>query len=226
MTEHPILFSREMVRAILEGRKTQTRRVVKPQPTLDFHYMSWLTSDTYEWTTGHPLNVKYPETQRHAVKCPYGKVGDRLWVRETWATSPFLNMRAPRDLSKRALIVYRADEINESHFCFRPSIHMPRWASRLNLEIVDVRVERVQDISEHDACAEGINFFGSDDSIMEGSYLYSANPLPVKTEQDMRFGWGHTAGEAFHQLWDSINTKRGFGWDKNPWTWVVEFKKV
>jgi len=176
--ERQIIFSGEMVRAILEGRKTQTRRVIKPQP-IDKLWMA---------------------------VCPYGERGWRLWVRESWR---------PADLGRvpgeRQPIQYRADEATlERHYHvapaayfpgeakWRPSIHMPRWASRITLEVVAVRVERVQDIREDDAFAEGI---------CGGDWL------------------GDPVGE-FAKLWDTLNQSRGFGWSVNPWVWVIEFKRV
>jgi hypothetical protein len=130
MKERPILFSGPMVRAILEGRKTQTRRIVKPQP---------LCIASGEWIM-------------NGSACKYGKPGDRLWVRETWW--------APRDdvrgEYKREYIKYAATLDGMGQPTWKPSIHMPRWASRINLEVVSVRVERLQNISEEDARAEGI----------------------------------------------------------------------
>ena len=192
--EHPILFNGDMVRAILDGRKTQTRRVIKPQPL---------------WIYNENIPIKTPDANpMGAIKCPYGSPGDRLWVRETWA--PHADDESEK--AKRPLIFYRADgddgrgnpHINR----WRPSIHMPRWASRILLAVKNVRVERVQDISEEDADAEG---FGGD---------IPSNVFPTIFYGDC----GHLSiPECFGVLWDSINAKRGYGWDKNPWCWCVEF---
>lgn len=181
MKERPIIFSGEMVRAILEGRKTQTRRVVKPQP--------WPveTVDTERHViVSHPDKLRVPP-------CPYGQPGDRLWVRETWwhprATEAHIDN-----------VAYRADGEMPCHLVetnWRPSIHMPRWASRILLEVTDVRVERVQDISEADVQAEGCT--GSPFGPMGDAVL-------------------------FPRVWDSINAKRGHDWDTNPWVWVVSFR--
>lgn len=195
MKEHPILFSSEMVRAILDGRKTQTRRVIKPQPRweppfeVEHGYWDWDNARFNRDEVGDIWNYS-----------PYGRACDRLWVRETWAASPFLNKYAPRELPTTSHVVYRSDSINESHFVWRPSIHMPRWASRITLEIFGVRVERVQNISDLAILDEGV-------------------------------GEKHLTGilanrKAFQELWNKLNEKRGFGWDKNPWVWVVEFKRV
>jgi hypothetical protein len=176
--EHPILMSAPMVRAILEGRKTMTRRVVMPAVHL-------IATD-----------------DRHAVTdsyCPYGAPGERLWVRETWCCyTP--ELRNPK---------YRADRHNDSGWTWRPSIHMPRWASRLTLEVTAVRVERLKEISEEDARAEGVEQ-------CEGGYI-DAMCGPSQ---------GMEAKQAFDSLWDSINAARGFGWSVNPWVWVVSFRRV
>ncbi len=198
MIERPILFSCEMVRAILEGRKTQTRRVLSIQP------LDVLPMNVPDQWTG--LMQRDPN-HGNVFGCRYGKVCDRLWVRETFAIndvryeSPIPKER-PEDLEE---IIYRADgemheqfEVVDGDLNWRPSIHMPRWASRLTLEIVNVRCERLQEISEADAKAEGIEFHGV---------------LP-------------SAPDRFAALWDSINANRGYGWEKNPWVWVIEFKKL
>jgi len=185
MKERPILFNTDMVRALLDGRKTQTRRVVKPQP--------YMNHDS--------------RAQGNTNLCPYGQIGDRLWVRETWAYVPktayaqstgvhqIINPNNP-DMAA----VYKAGW-ERCAPSWKPSIHMQRWASRLTLEVTDVRVERVQDISEEDAKAEGCPVRGNIDATKD----------PI--------GW-------FAWLWDSINAKRGYSWDSNPWVWVVAFKLI
>lgn len=202
MKERPILFSAPMVRAILDGRKTQTRRVVKPEPAYVGDHLggkskmiAWKSAaDGVTWNKGFS-----------PIQCPYGEPGDRLWVREA-------HMRLDNRDGGR-IIRYRAnpgDKIIHSgngdddwrgDNKWTPSIHMRREYSRITLEVVDVRVERLQEISEQDAGDEG--WYGSvQDAFME-------HPLD----------W-------FRALWDSINAARGFEWDKNPWVWVVEFKRI
>ena len=195
MKERPIIFSGPMVRAILEGRKTQTRRVVKPQHDCSFdglapareylgrkHFGSW--GAYFGWAF---------------VPCPYGPAGTRLWVRETHYVE-----RAGHD-GETGFILYKASEPDMIVSRWRPSIHMPRWASRILLEVEDVRLERVQDISDLDALAEGIQVIGRTEvnDLSRGKFRH-----------------------AFRALWDSINAKRGHGWDKNPWVWVVQFRVV
>ncbi|EPG3317668.1 hypothetical protein L4Q78_005940 [Pseudomonas aeruginosa] len=196
--ERPILFNDQMVRAILEGRKTVTRRVVKPQP--DF-LGSMVDPNTPFKTLNAGLHAR--------ITCPYGEPGDRLWVREAWAADAQVDAIAPSDLSQGEPIWYPADLSVRQTGCsmiskgrVRPSIHMPRWACRILLEITAVRVERLQDISNDQAIAEGID----------------THPMGF-------YGNGCiTAGGAFLELWESIN---GDGrWADNPWVWVIEFKRV
>ncbi|EKQ6321932.1 TPA: hypothetical protein ACJYA9_000773 [Pseudomonas aeruginosa] len=194
--ERPILFNDQMVRAILEGRKTVTRRVVKPQP--DF-LGSMVDPNTPFKTLDAGLHAR--------ITCPYGEPGDRLWVRETWG----LQVRSYGG-GAGEFIVYRAtnpdaiycksSEGREYPVKWKPSIHMRRHSSRILLEITAVRVERLQDISNDQAIAEGID----------------THPMGF-------YGNGCiTAGGAFLELWESIN---GDGrWADNPWVWVIEFKRV
>lgn len=189
--ERPILFSAAMVRAILDGRKTQTRRVVKPQPThrlvepkLGLTIGMDPADDGAVWYDADGISPGRP------VRCPYGRPLDRLWVRESFI----------RHASIPQLVGYVADgcEATEHWEKQSPSIHMPRRFCRIVLEIADVRVERVQEITEEDAKAEGAPW------------------------EDC---WP-TYRQSFEALWDSINGPRGYGWDANPWVWVVGFRKV
>lgn len=189
--ERPILFSGPMVRAILDDKKTQTRRLMKPQPA---YVWGWgVTRSDPEYFSAH---VRYPGGHQPDpwVRCPYGKAGDRLWVRETWMCDEY-----GRRHQSQGMVRYRADA--ESMGAWRPSIFMPRWASRLLLENIAVRVERLQDISTDDLRAEG---FRPDN---EASLL-----------------WRETLAENFQKLWNEINPKHP--WSSNPWVWVVEFKRV
>jgi hypothetical protein len=175
--EKPILFSTLMVQAILEGRKTQTRRVIK----CDFYVENDppLTAYIPDYITGEPQPVKLP--------CPYGQIGDRLWVRETFV------------YHHTGQLFYKTDipVLCHKNWKWKPSIFMPRTASRITLEITDIRIERLQDISEEDCLSEGINYQGN---------AYD------------------TIG-AFSDLWDSINAKK-HPWQSNPWVWVIEFKRI
>ncbi len=184
MKESPILFNSEMVRAVLSGQKTQTRRVIK------LNHAGRAGRAGRNWHLDDSDVIK---------ACPYGQRGDQLWVRETWAVEESLNKDAPSKFSKWPTWFMADDSYycNSRQFGFdrgsskgrwRPSIHMPRWASRIQLEITELRAERVQDISNEDAVAEGIRApFGEAD--------------------------------AFGDLWNAINEKRGFGWALNPWVW-------
>lgn len=185
--DRPILFSGEMVRALLAGRKTQTRRVVKPQPGQSVRLAYARPDGGFTWCleTGHGVSDRFA--------CPYGTAGDRLWARETHYVWSAGNV----DGSGR-YIAYRATDPH-SPCTWTPSIHMPRWASRITLKITDVRVEQLQDIETADAEAEG--WPGPD----ERNSIASAYPI----------GW-------YARLWDSINGKRA-PWESNPWVWVVAF---
>jgi len=199
MKEHPILFSGTMVKAILEGRKTQTRRVIKGYD---------------KWDNCHP------ESLAAVSYCPYGAPGDQLWVRETWLE--FAGKYCPCKYYGHKCtcekVWYKADpesemandlEPEEDRMLWRPSIHMPRWASRITLDITGVRVQRLQDISEEDACNEG----------MFNNYIIKHFP-PCECFRKP------TAKEAFKVLWDSINADRGFSWDSNPLVWAISFKNL
>lgn len=207
----PIIFSTEMVKAILEGRKTQTRRVMK---------------DAF----GDPIKLGISEEQFRqnlkvmSFKCPYGQVGDRLWVRETWLPDP------PRDFDGYVEfggcwphpLYLIPQEYRTPNYCvfkaswqgaelrYHSAMLMPRWASRITLEITGIRVERVQEISEDDAANEGIRY-------ADGSFeLEWFTPAAREAKRILDFS----------KLWDSINAKRGYSWEENPWVWVIEFKQV
>jgi len=203
MKERPIPFNAEMVRAVLDGRKTQTRRVIKPQPTgevAQYKFGSWDYVGR-EWVGG---------------KCPYGKKGDRLWVRETFCIGSIEEEEVTDNMHTGQLYISQCkgdtnaiprqyvidNNISDEDVIWKPSIFMRREYSRINLEITDIRVERVQDISDQEAKAEGVD--GIPDPTILGTNYHHIIP--------------------FLELWDSINFKRGFGWDVNPWVWVVEFR--
>jgi hypothetical protein len=223
MKERPILFSGPMVRAILDGRKTQTRRVAKSQPHADVgairveHYHPTIIDRLGDDAPGPEIFGAYSEDGLWGCKCPYGQPGDRLWVRETWNWEKNA-IGAARD--EDGPFAYAAGLASGSSIDgkWRPSIHMPRWASRITLEITGVRVERLQHISEVDAIAEGIErhyngwrpyttIFYEEDGVTPANYL-----------RDPR--------ESYRQLWNSLNVAHGFGWDVNPWIWVVEFRRL
>jgi hypothetical protein len=221
MTERPILFSGPMVRAILEGRKTQTRRVVKPQPPVEcgritvepFHPV--VIDRHGDERPGAEIFGAYDDNGEWGAKCPYGAPGDLLWVRETWAVdAPLDQVRAEREDAMRVEPIfghgpyYRADGIHENTgLTWRPSIHMPRWACRMVLELTAVRVERLQEISQQDVFREG---------------LHNAQ----QKEIERRVGKLLMSQECYQDLWDSLNAERGFGWAVNPWVWVVEFRRA
>lgn len=214
MKERGMIFNSEMVRAILDGRKTQTRRIIKPQPEATLS-----GSLSGKWLS-RPLNgLLLPKIEDIAIHCPFGSVGDRIWVREAF--------RVHSRATDVATLVYKASERNSwteqtrrvpVAVCnkpatpekWTPSLHMPRWASRILLEITDVRVERLNAISEEDARAEGI---------IDGGCLNCGEPEPcgcANPEPD--------ATDAFAYLWQSIYGQEN--WNANPWVWVISFERV
>jgi len=212
MSEKPILFKGEMVKAILEGRKSQTRRILKPQPVvcpLNPLYVDWKDA-TYSTDSESLFN-----------ELPY-KVGDTLWVRETWqafkpgierfggnSAMAGLTMRvcAHPPIEGNSEIEYRAD--NDKGGNWRPSIFMPRWASRITLKVTGVQIQRLQDITGEDAQSEGVEY------------------CDINGHDDCFFGASLQGYKcSFERLWDSINVKRGYSWESNPWVQVIEFEKV
>lgn len=215
--ERPILFSGEMIHAILDGRKRQTRRVCKfritgPNPPKDFFDMydgeKWLGAFTKRENT----------LSSAAGNCPYGMPSERLWVRETLQRGSRNNPGPRHDhfwryAADNSLVLVpeeRHTEMlvwathKESDVCV--SIHMPRWASRITLEITDVRVERLQEISGADILAEGVD--------------------NGKSNPTMGARWENMQRMAWQERWDKLNAGRTFGGDVNPWVWVIEFKPV
>ncbi|EKN4009771.1 hypothetical protein NUF65_001424 [Yersinia enterocolitica] len=202
MNEKPILFNSEMVNAILSGRKTQTRRIMKVQPA-ECSHTHWPEYPNPEWklydrgwncaVCGN--GVSLTERDVTGIICPLGKPGDQLWVREAFAAG----------LCTESTLAYRATHKTEDleegwgeTIKWTPSIHMPRWASRINLLITGVRVERLQDISDADASAEGCKI----SSMQSGDCL----------------------SDMFARLWKSIYGDES--WQANPWVWVIEFERM
>jgi hypothetical protein len=192
MKERPILMSAPMVRAILAGTKTQTRRVVKPQPT---HFNP----------AGVPRRANPDGGASAVIACPYGQPGQRLWVREAWRGYETDDALPPRDIQRSTPVYFEATKSFYLGFDFktgklRPGMFMPRWASRITLEVTGVRVERLQSISDADAFAEGIQQCANEGLPSDG-----------------------TARGTYRALWESINGPGS--WDANPWVWCVEFRK-
>jgi hypothetical protein len=235
MKERPILFSAAMVRALLAGTKTQTRRVVKPQPAKSSgtHRGYPLELMANDWAWPHPRTSGATTISNRPngplgweIHCPYGQPGDRLWVRERFTPLP---MQAPTENPSRWQILYAAGGAEEreapagynpmlyNYERWSPSIHMPHWASRLTLEITGVRVERLQDISEEDAQAEGIERVGGEFSCTPWRNYRIGCPDEMRSHCSAR-------SRSYMTLWESINGPGS--WDANPWVWVIEFKRV
>jgi hypothetical protein len=246
MKEHPILFSGEMVRAILEGRKTQTRRVVK--------WPKWIYDDYDKERCSEIINSnEYRSVVKRGncdgivgrMNCPYGAPGDVLYVRETWRgwvpdTTWMIRYKADDSVVQSDCDWDEGPQYNSPFDLglerepakWRPSIFMPRWASRIQLRVVDVRVERLQKITDDDAKKEGCFFTDY------GNRCFHPQPCPLPKKHPshpIKNGWKAyettssdeclgTPRMAFANLWNSINKKRGYGWDENPWVWVVEFE--
>jgi len=197
--ERPILFSGHMVRAILNGQKTVTRREIKPSMRSADSNFELHQQEDESWRPMHTFDESCMDAKgtEHPIACPYGQPGDRLWVREAWAQ---INVaQAPGE----NWVVYReCDNRTDYGGPWKPSIHMRRRDSRILLEVTDIRVELLQDISEEQAEAEGVGF------------------LRNAPDADETL----TAAQLFECLWSSINGDES--WIGNPWVWVVEFKRV
>jgi hypothetical protein len=227
--ERPILFSGAMVRALLDGTKTQTRRVVKMPPSWDcVVYADWGNG----WWPYRSDDGESPNYDNNEIplNCPYGKPGDRLWVRETWHPDPeddgtwaytqWAGCKGsplsdiPRKFQKPEHCIYR-EGWDSVDLVWRPSIHMPRWASRILLEITSVRVERLQEISEADAIAEGIERHPEHPTLWRRGPLHGdQNTVSVTNFPRL----------AYRSIWERINGHES--WTGNPWVWVVEFKRM
>ena len=215
MKERPILFSGPMVRALLDGRKTQTRRVVNPEPSAGVRVSPFCASGLED---GHGRELR----------SPYGKPGDRLWVRESLAATRdaagiIFDWHYVADGAKVRRMPGLRPEFNDAmafaHLVRKavPSIHMPRWASRITLEVTGVRIERLHDVTEADAAAEGVESLRN-----EGEYWKDYLRSTAQCDELVCLN----ARDSFWTLWDSLNAERGFGWDASPWVWVVEFKRI
>ncbi|HBQ0179353.1 TPA: hypothetical protein ACR6U7_000328 [Klebsiella pneumoniae] len=227
MTERGMIFNAEMVRAILAGRKTQTRRIMKVQPSEAFTPMNMALETDYKarWYTPGVVDkdgylqpaskeVFGVSNENEGYSCPFGAVGDRIWVRETF-TGHYLDDDQIQDIKDgrdkaSSLCEYRADYPDgyQAADGWTPSIHMPRWASRILLEITDVRVERLNAISQEDAQAEGMELTGW---------------RPTYSDPDSG-GEVMTPYDNFAELWSSIYGDES--WKANPWVWVISFKRV
>ena len=218
MSIKPILFNTEMVRAILDGRKSCTRRIVKPKQFVGLLPDKCKNGAPEEFLKEKKLMFKPYcdmtdiELINTAYKAPY-QIGDILYVRETWMDYAGLTMYKA-DCDK-----YRLESLNFAGFGWHPSIHMPKEAARIWLKVTDVRVERLQEITEEQASAEGTNPW--DEACYENNGWH-----PTLSDPDS--GGEPNIIDGFHKLWDSTIKKNDldrYGWNTNPWVWVIEFKQ-
>ncbi len=199
----PIIFSTEMVRAILDGRKTQTRRVIKPQ-TVTHNGPDGQTTESID----EFMNRNWKDAKLLCAACAPYKPGQILWVRETWGVP----------IRVAGEIIYKADYTDKAPLAdgekWRSPIYMPREAARLFLLVKAVRVERLQEIAEADAIAEGAE---TDQYLEFLEWATSVAPGGSRIE---------TVRDNFTHIWNRINARRGYGWDTNPWVWVIEFSRT
>lgn len=228
--ERPIIFNTEMVKAILEGRKTQTRRVLKINGKIVTHPEERikLQDDGVVYFSLNSMSGPY--------KCPYSP-GDILWVRETWSYEEY-----NKDCGEPEGYLYKADYVNDKEseiyrlegikngmdiWKWRPSIHIPRKAARIFLKVKNVWVKRLQDITEEDAKAEGVEWLAEISAyknyLWHGSYNVPKNLIELWPYQYSGYS---SARDSFSSLWQLLYAKRGYGWETNPWVWVIEFEKL
>lgn len=208
-----LLFKGPMVRAILDGRKTQTRRIVKPQPpsaaTHAGVFLGGNHDGQWSWMDGDPRDFEtWGMVDAPDFRCPYGVPGDEIWVRETWRAREKYDRKPNAGPNPGSKICYEADAPFEEGLDVgrkRSALFLPRWATRIVRTLTDVRIERVQGISAEDALAEGV-----DGVTIEG------RAYTIGAKSDLILG--------YQQLWDSINLARGFGWDSNPFVYVLEWR--
>lgn len=230
MKERPILFNAPMVRSVLSGVKRLTRRVMKPQPPIEScsifsgRYHPTIIDRHGDEQPGRETYGAYTEDGEWAVRCPYGQPGDQLWVRETFGDHHRQMLRVYDTMYRADADQYGLIGLDEIDDCllyvedirWKPSIHMPRTASRITLEITGVRVERVQEISEADAVAEGVERVVVGDGWRRydsSSAIELAGLVPCET-----------ARASYRSLWEQINGPGS--WEANPWVWVIKFKRV
>jgi len=212
----PILFSTEMVQAILDGRKTMTRRILKPEPYLPFKKSKIDFVKGFGFCVRHQIS-KNPDRFEctSKIKCPYGQVGDILWVRETFNSDYSFKNSKGKPVAPGILYKATTENLPSKSDKWKPSLFMPKEACRIFLKINNIRVERLHDISEEDAISEGIEKYGP-----FGEFKGSKHP----NGGSMRFRAYSKSTRAFQDLWETINSEES--WKSNPWVWVIEFERI
>jgi len=238
----PIIFSGESVRAILEGRKTMTRRVIKapkiralPLNPEKKHILfdmndAYPNCDRLKVSFAHPNDGFRPDDKIYRnIECPYGQVGDRLWVKETWKPSVSTSIPVECRIYYKAcgykdvsgLNLHRTIPLKQDKW--RSPIFLFRWASRITLEITGIKVERLQDISPADATHEGIGIYAGFEVQCAEGYEGGIGYRNYYIEDDYDL---NSPIDSYKTYWDSLNAKRGYSWDTNPFVWVISFKEV
>ena len=232
MTDRPILFSGPMIRAILDGRKTQTRRILKPASVSGqwpgTMWPQYVNGERIGDSSGKPEMIDLPANDGGVIwsgPTPYVPA-DRLWVRESWQGLSFGDYQPTKN--RVCEVRYAATDpcadldAETRGYSWRPSIHMPRWASRLTLIVGDVRVQRLQEIDEVDAIAEGV------EPLHQGYYPYGISTFITTfvAGREVPAQYCPTAHDSFKRLWNMINAERGYGWDTNPWVVALTFDVI
>jgi hypothetical protein len=227
MKEHPILFSTEMVRAILDGRKTMTRRIVKPKN--DDGEIICQAAEPYHAIESSGGGKGFASNRIECIPCPFGKPGDLLWVREAFEVYVCNNgddYTQLKFISNNKVVDYNTNMRPGKH----PSLHMPKETAQIWLEITDIKVERLQDISPGDACEEGLEYWNIDVAAFEGgelqadfkNYTWTEKKEKDPNYEDRYFPTFASCIDSFRTLWQSINGEEN--WNVNPWVWVISFK--
>jgi hypothetical protein len=203
----PILFSTEMVQAILDSRKTMTRRTLKVQPYKDLDYLGWELPNYKRIAFGKNTKIE------SFHKCPYGQVGDVLWVRETFNSDYSFKNSKGKPVAPGILYKATTENLPSKSDKWKPSLFMPKEACRIFLKIKNIRVERLNDITDNDSISEGIQEFTKDNTVLKyGLDGWNWSEMPRK------------AKDGFLKLWESINGKESL--NSNPWVWVIEFERI
>jgi len=206
--EHGIIMSGNHPRLILDGTKTMTRRTYGLKEINEHPNLAQFKGITVLGEYAFEIDLQDGTTTMKYIKCPYGQVGDRLYCKETWAVDKLWDNEKPSEVNHLASVWYATDYMGDWVGKTRPSIFMPRWASRITLEITELRAERLQEIIPSDVTREGLG--------------WDITTLSISNDEEME----QNLIKQFQELWDSLNAKRGYSWGTNLFCWVISFKVV